>query len=372
MLPTKILVFVEGTILMHGGAAGHSRKEIVQQVKRRESTVKDYARYMPISGAVKKIQKWIEQGVEVVYLTSRRGPEEVGSIKGVLGRYGFPEGHVEYRRKGEEYKDVVARVKPRIFIEDDCESIGGEMEITSSHLKPELKQKITCIVVKEFEGIDKLSEDIALLRGGMSTQKMRFAFIDAQNTETTTRQLLGFMVDWKRLYDFLKKSWGCLKVFLYSGVDAGDSALEKEFEELRKTGCVVRSKVVFAYKNKNKDVQVKCPKCQSDFMHVVDMGYNKKSNCDVDLTVDAMECAGLDTELYLFTGDGDFEYLVRKAVEKGSIVHIISSARKVRSGPKYFTSRFSSRLRKLTEEIGKPVDFMNIDNLKLKIQKEIK
>ena len=61
---------------------------------------------------------------------------------------------------------------------------------------------------------------------------------------------------------------------------------------------------------------------------IVDMGYNRKSNCDVDLTVDAMEYSGPNTEFYIFTGDGDFEYLIRKVVSKGSVVHIVSSAKK--------------------------------------------
>ena len=55
------------------------------------------------------------------------------------------------------------------------------------------------------------------------------------------------------------------------------------------------------------------------------MGYNRKSNCDVDLTVDAMEEAGIDKEFLIFTGDGDFEYLIRKVVEKGTKVYIVAS-----------------------------------------------
>ncbi|MEK7208135.1 MAG: NYN domain-containing protein [Patescibacteria group bacterium] len=207
---------------------------------------------------------------------------------------------------------------------------------------------------------------------GKPRPKTRFAFIDAQNTETTTRRLLGFLVDWRKLFLFLRDDWRCEKVFFYSGIDAGDSETEKEFEELERAGSIVRSKTVFAYKNRDKSIQVKCPACDNVFTHVTDMGYNKKSNCDVDLTVDAMEYARPGAELYLFTGDGDFEYLIRKAVEKGAVVHIVSSAKKIRSGPKYFTSRFSSRLRKLIEASGKPIDFLNIDNLKIRIRKEIK
>ena len=197
----------------------------------------------------------------------------------------------------------------------------------------------------------------------------RYAFVDVQNTESTTRQLLGFLVDWKKLYLFLKNEWKCEKIFFYSGIDAGDMETEMEFAELAKEGCIVHSKIIFAYKNKDKNIQVKCPKCENDFTEIINMGYNRKSNCDVDLTVDAMEHAGIDTEFYIFSGDGDFDYLIKKIVEKGSNVHIVSSAKKIKSGPNYFTSRFSTKLRKLIEENGKPVDFLNIDNLKMKIKK---
>jgi uncharacterized LabA/DUF88 family protein len=201
--------------------------------------------------------------------------------------------------------------------------------------------------------------------------KKRFAFIDVQNTETTTRRVLGFLVDWIRLYKFLKNDWKCEKVFFYTGIDAGDSETEKEFELLEKEGSIVRSKVVFSYKNKNRNIKIKCPKCGNEFSEIMDMGYNRKSNCDVDLTVDAVEHAGENSEFYIFTGDGDFEFLIKKAVEKGTIVHIVSNAKKIKIGPHYSTSRFSTKLRNLTQEKGSPVNFLNIDNLKLKIKKDI-
>ena len=138
-----------------------------------------------------------------------------------------------------------------------------------------------------------------------------------QNTETTTRKILGFLVDWKKLFFLLKNDWECEKVFFYSGINEGDDETGKYFEELSQSGCVVRSKLVFSYKNKNKTIKIVCPNCATEFTDIVDMGYNSKSNCDVDLTVDAMECAGPDTEFYIFSGDGDFEFLIKKVVEKG-------------------------------------------------------
>lgn len=201
--------------------------------------------------------------------------------------------------------------------------------------------------------------------------RRKFAFIDVQNTETTTRRVLGFLVDWIKLYKFLKDNWKCEKVFFYTGIDAGDSETQKEFELLVKNGGVVRSKLVFSYKNRNKNIKVKCPKCDHEFNEIVDMGYNRKSNCDVDLTVDAMECAEKNTEFYIFTGDGDFEFLIQKVVEKGSVVHIVSNAKKIKSGPRYSTSRFSTKLRNLIAENRKSVFFVDINDLKMRIKKDI-
>lgn len=199
---------------------------------------------------------------------------------------------------------------------------------------------------------------------------MKYAFIDVQNTATTTQKLLGFVVDWQKLFLFLKNDWHCDKVFFYSGVDVGDEETEKEYGNLEKIGCIVRSKPIFSYKNKDKEIRLECPKCQNNFTHRINTGYNRKSNCDVDLTVDVMECAISGAEFYIFTGDGDFEYLVRKITEKGGIAHIVSSAKKIQ-GFGYSTSRLSTKLRRLTQEKGKPVDFLNIDNLKMKIKKDI-
>jgi len=52
---------------------------------------------------------------------------------------------------------------------------------------------------------------------------MRYAFIDVQNTASTTQKLLGFAVDWRKLRDYLVVNWKCERVYYYTGVDDGDS-----------------------------------------------------------------------------------------------------------------------------------------------------
>lgn len=75
-----------------------------------------------------------------------------------------PKGPIYHREKGEEYRDVAEKVLPDMIVEDDCTSIGGEKEMTYPHIRPEIKQRIRSIVVKEGFGIDHLPDDLQLLK----------------------------------------------------------------------------------------------------------------------------------------------------------------------------------------------------------------
>ncbi len=198
---------------------------------------------------------------------------------------------------------------------------------------------------------------------------MKYAFIDFQNTDKTTKQLLGFSIDWKKLFDFLKSNWECEKVFLYIGVDDRDLEAAELTKELGEYGFVVRDKKLFSYKNKDKEINVSCPKCGNKFIEKVDTGFNKKANCDVDLTVDAMDLAQKDNVFYIFTGDGDFEFLIENVISKGVKCYIVSSAKRIRYGKRYFTSRLSRKLRILPKDCPEKVFIVEINNLRSKFGK---
>jgi hypothetical protein len=151
---------------MHKNAKGLARQEIVKQVLESEESLHDYAQYIPVGNAVKKLQEWKEQGARICYLSSHRNAEDIEKDKLVLAKYAFPDGQIFYRRNSEEYKDVVEKIRPLpdVIVEDDCESIGGKAEMVYPNLKPELKNKIKSIVVKEFGGIDSLPDEISKLR----------------------------------------------------------------------------------------------------------------------------------------------------------------------------------------------------------------
>ena len=105
----KILIFTEGTILMHKNALGHSRNEIIEQVKNKDVSVHEYFSYIPINNAVDKLQKWKGQNTEIIYLTSRRKENEIKDIQSVLDNYNFPKGQLYFRKENEEYKDVAKK-----------------------------------------------------------------------------------------------------------------------------------------------------------------------------------------------------------------------------------------------------------------------
>ena len=145
---------------MHKSALGHTREQTVRQALENKSAVKNFSEYVPTGNAIGKIRMWKEQGGEIIYFSSRRTSEQLNDIRSVLEKYNFPAGEFEYRKGGETYKDAGERIVPDILIEDDCETIGGEKEMISPHLKPEIKSKVKCIVVREFGGIDHLPDDI--------------------------------------------------------------------------------------------------------------------------------------------------------------------------------------------------------------------
>ncbi len=159
----KIMAFLHGTTIMHRGAIGCSRADRVRQVREGDESVRYFSSYVPVGGSPHKLELWHAQGAELVYLSSHRSPRDVEKDRSVLRAYQFPEGVVYFRQHQEEYADVAEKVMPDILIEDDCESIGGEAEMTYPHISAAKRRSIKLILVREFEGIDHLPDDLAAL-----------------------------------------------------------------------------------------------------------------------------------------------------------------------------------------------------------------
>lgn len=196
----------------------------------------------------------------------------------------------------------------------------------------------------------------------------RYAFIDASNTGGVAYKILGFQIDWVRLLKFLKgEKWQCKDVFFYKG----SRPFEKHQKQLRKLdaeGYIVRTKDTHIHPDKTKEIVLKCSKCQEEVRAVITTPGNRKSNCDVELTVDALELAGVNKEFLIFTGDGDFAYLIEKLIEKGVYVRIVSNTRRDDMGNKSFSTRLRAIIKR-EEYNGGRVSFIDINDWKLKIER---
>jgi len=156
----KLMVFTEGTIIMHSNAANKKRKDIINQVKKRDTSVHNFQTYIPIGSAPKKLKQWASQSIDLIYLTSRTKQNQIDQIKDVLIKYNFPKGKLLFRKIDQNYSDVVEKEEPDILIEDDCESIGGKKEMAITYVKPLIRSKIKSIPIKEFDGIDYLPNKV--------------------------------------------------------------------------------------------------------------------------------------------------------------------------------------------------------------------
>ncbi len=163
LLPDKkprILVFLYGTSIMHRTALGLPRNEIVQQIiDGIDDSISDFASYIPIGNVDKKLTIWQNQGAEILYLSSHSTLQNVKKDEIVLKKYNFPKGPIFYPKE-KDWNYVIEEANPDIIIEDDCESTGGEYQMTYPNLNKEWKAKLGSIVIKEFGGIDNLPDNI--------------------------------------------------------------------------------------------------------------------------------------------------------------------------------------------------------------------
>jgi hypothetical protein len=159
----KILVFLHGTAIMHRSGLGRTREERVRQVRDGEASIRDFASYVPVEGAVPKLRAWEAQGAEIVYLSPHLSLDDVEKDRLLLTAHGFPQGQVFFRQNDDEYWDVAERVSPDVLVEDDCESIGGEQQMTCPHFSSEARAKTKSIVVREFGGLEHLPDDVSAL-----------------------------------------------------------------------------------------------------------------------------------------------------------------------------------------------------------------
>ena len=200
-----------------------------------------------------------------------------------------------------------------------------------------------------------------------------FAFVDRNNLDRTTKDLLGFAIDWEKLSQHLRtertegRSWMCEKVFIYTGVRELD--VVGLTAKHTKQGYEARIRTSFPQRDKVREHPYICTGCGIDGKLVVTSPGAIKSNCDVDLTVDAMQCIDGATEFLIFSGDGDFEALIRHSMEHGIRVRIVSNTRRDTNGEKKFSTRLQDLIADEIASGKNRASFIDINDWRKSIEK---
>ena len=143
-------------------------------------------------------------------------------------------------------------------------------------------------------------------------------YIDGANMFYTQKKLEWFL-DWKKIKEYLQEKWDVLEVRYYTGIKSNDEKMASFLRYLDNIGINPITKPI-------KVIQI-------DDKHPLKKLYNYseiyKSNCDVEITTDILlERKEID-EIILFTGDSDFQYLVKKLKDLDKKVVIFSSRKTI-------------------------------------------
>ena len=130
-------------------------------------------------------------------------------------------------------------------------------------------------------------------------------FIDAANIELSAKDL-GFKVDYKKLLRWLSQEAKLAFIGFYT-VRFNTKEHDGFLTVLKKSGYKLVTKPIKLIKNRKNG------------------GHVRKANFDVEIAVDLLQDSNNYQTAIIFSGDSDFEYVIRQLIKKNKKVVICSS-----------------------------------------------
>ena len=155
-------------------------------------------------------------------------------------------------------------------------------------------------------------------------------FIDAANIELSAKDL-GFQVDYRRLYKWLSRECN-LKFIGFFTVRFDNKKHDAFLTVLKKCGYKLTTKPLKLIKNRR------------------DGSHLRKANFDVEIAVESMKRIDSFETFVLFSGDSDFDYLIKELKKHGKKAIVVSLKYHV-AKELVESSDFYLDLRKIKKEI---------------------
>lgn len=160
-----------------------------------------------------------------------------------------------------------------------------------------------------------------------TTQKPKAnVYIDGANMYFAQKKL-GWRFDWQKLFDVLINTYAAEEIYYYSGLKTDDLQMKEFLERLRGFGYQIVTKPLKKIRVGDTD-----QKSSSPFIF--------KANFDVEITADMLLMKDDYDVAILFSGDSDFEYVIKKCQSFGKKVIVFGVERGL-----------SQELRKCADEI---------------------
>lgn len=135
-------------------------------------------------------------------------------------------------------------------------------------------------------------------------------FIDGANFFVSAK-VCGFDVDWKRFLSHYRGEGDLFRAYYYTGilpkVPGKTDPLKPTLDWIVYNGFTLRTKIAKIFKD---------PLSGKETI---------KGNMDLEMAIDMLDVAAYVTDIYIFSGDGDFTPLVQRVQAEGVRVHVVST-----------------------------------------------
>lgn len=143
-------------------------------------------------------------------------------------------------------------------------------------------------------------------------------YIDGANVFYTQKKL-GWSLDWLKIKNYLEKDKEAIEWRYYVGVKNDDEKMQKYLRYLNVIGFNTFTKPLKKIKINDTEIHFKIYKTN----------YIYKANFDVEITTNILLDRSKFDEVILFSGDSDFQYLVKKLKDIGKKVTVYSSRKTI-------------------------------------------
>ncbi len=139
-------------------------------------------------------------------------------------------------------------------------------------------------------------------------------YIDGANMFYSQKKL-GWSFDWKKIKEYIEKDKKALEWRYYVGAKKDDEKMQSYLRYLNAIGFYTFTKPLKKIRISNSEPLSEAYK----------RNYIYKANFDVEIVVDILLDKSKFDEIIIFSGDSDFEYLVKKLKDIGKKVIVYSS-----------------------------------------------